>query len=146
MKCKVIIDETCDERVEIYTRQSSPMIEEIRRLAEGYKTQLIGYKDKEIVPLDLAEVICITVIGNKVYAICDEENEKYLLKDRLYVIEEGLPDNFVKINQSCLANIKKIKSFDASISGTLKVRFQNGHTDYVSRRQLKSIKERLGIL
>ena len=144
MKCKVIIDETCDERVEIYTRHSSPMIEEIRRLAEGYKTQLIGYKDKEIVPLDLAEVICITVIGTKVYAIC--ENEKYLLKDRLYVIEEGLPDNFVKINQSCIANIKKIKSFDASISGTLKVRFQNGHTDYVSRRQLKSVKERLGIL
>ncbi len=144
MKCKVIIDPSCDQRVEIYAKQNSPLVEDIKRLAEGYKTELIGYKDKEIVPLDLAEIICITVIGNKVYAIC--EKEKYLIKERLYVVEAGLPDNFIKINQSCLANIKKIKSFDASISGTLKVHFQNGYTDYVSRRQLKSIKERLGIL
>lgn len=143
MKCKVIIDENCHERIEIYARQNSPLIEDIKRLAEGYKTELVGYKDKEILPLDLTEVVCIAVEGNKVYAIC--EKEKYLLKERLYVIEEGLPDNFIKINQSCLANIKKIKSFDASISGTLKVRFQNGYTDYVSRRQLKAIKERLGI-
>jgi len=142
MKCKVIIDENCDERVEIYAKQGSPLIEDIKRLAEGSKTQIVGYKDKEIVPLDLTEVVCIAVVGNRVYAIC--EKEKYLLKERLYVIEKIVQDDFIKINQSCLANIKKIKSFDASISGTLKVRFQNGYTDYVSRRQLKYIKERLG--
>ena len=144
MKYKVIIDEGCDERVEIYARQNSPLIEEIERLVKGHKSELVGYKDKEIIPLDLNEVQFIAVTGNKVYAVCD--NEKYLLKERLYVIEEGLTDNFIKINQSCLANIKKIKSFDASISGTLMVRFQNGSTDYVSRRQLKHIKERMGIL
>ncbi|MBQ2704021.1 MAG: LytTR family transcriptional regulator [Clostridia bacterium] len=144
MKCKVIIDPSCDERIEIYAKQNLPLVEDIKRLAEGYKTELIGYKDKEIVPLDLAEIICIAVISNKVYAICEKEN--YLLKERLYVVEAGLPDDFLKINQSCLANVKKIKSFDASISGTLKVHFQNGYTDYVSRRQLKAIKERLGIL
>ena len=77
------------------------------------------------------------------YAVC--EKNKYLLKKRLYLLEEKLPESFVKINQSCLANIKKTERFDTSISGTLKIRFKNGDTDYVSRRQLKAVKERLGI-
>ena len=71
--------------------------------------------------------------------------EKFEIKTRLYVIEEKLPENFIKINQSCIANINQIERFDASISGTLKIRFKNGYTDYVSRRQLKNVKERIGI-
>ena len=80
---------------------------------------------------------------NKVCAVLKDET--YQLKERLYTLEEKLPQVFVKINQSCIANIEKIGRFDASISGTLKLTFKNGWTDYVSRRQLKSIKERLGI-
>ena len=70
---------------------------------------------------------------------------KFEIKTRLYVIEEKLPENFIKINQSCIANINQIERFNASISGTLKIRFKNGYTDYVSRRQLKNVKERIGI-
>ena len=72
-------------------------------------------------------------------------NEEYLLKERLYSLEEKLPETFVRINQSCLANIKKMDRFDTTISGTLKIQFKNGHMDYVSRRQLKTVKERIGI-
>ena len=61
-------------------------------------------------------------------------------------LEEKLPLDFVKINQSCLANIKKIERFSASVGGSLKVIFKNGHTDYVSRRQLRTVKEKLGIV
>ena len=60
-------------------------------------------------------------------------------------MEKKLPENFVKINQSCIANIDKINRFDASFSGTLKLIFKNSYTDYVSRRQLKTVKERIGI-
>ena len=41
--------------------------------------------------------------------------------------------------------IKKIKKFDTSVSGMLTVTFKNGYRDYVSRRNLKSVKERLGV-
>ena len=93
--------------------------------------------------LTLADVCCFSIIDGRVYAVCG--NNQYLLKERLYTLEEKLPENFVKIHQSCLANIKQMERFDTSISGTLKIRFKNGYTDYVSRRQLKLIKERLGI-
>ena len=56
-----------------------------------------------------------------------------------------IDDTFIYINQGCLANINLIDRFDASIGGTLLIIFKSGYKDYVSRRQLKKIKERLGI-
>ena len=143
MKCEIIIDPDREEEVIIYVKKMTPLICDIKELAEGADYRLDGYQDKVLVPLDPSDIFCITVIRNKTYAIC--ETETFLLKERLYVLEEKLPDYFIKINQSCIANIKKIQRFDASISGTLKLRFQNGHVDYVSRRQLKYVKERIGV-
>ena len=64
---------------------------------------------------------------------------------RLYSIEEKLSEDFIKINQSTVINIKKIQRFDVSVTGTLKVIMKNGYTDYVSRRRIKNVKERLGL-
>lgn len=143
MNCEIIIDRDCEERVVIYAQAHTPLVEDIRRLAEENGIALMGYRDREIVRLNPLDVYCFAVLDNKVYAVC--ENEQLQLKQRLYQIEGLLPDGFVKINQSCIANLKKVERFDASISGTLKLRFKNGYVDYVSRRQLKCIKERLGI-
>ena len=143
MKCEIIIDSDREEKVVIFAQKMTPLIRDIKELAECTDCRLVGYQDKVLVPLDPSNIFCVTVIRNKTYAIC--EKESFLLKERLYVLEEKLPDYFIKINQSCIANIKKIQRFDASISGTLKLRFQNGHVDYVSRRQLKYVKERIGM-
>ena len=95
------------------------------------------------IKLEIDEIYCIITENNKVIALTD--NGKFLLKHRMYQLEEKLPQNFIKINQSCIANINEIKRFDSSISGTLKVVFKNGFSDYVSRRNIKSVKERLGV-
>ena len=44
-----------------------------------------------------------------------------------------------------IANLKKVEKFSAAFSGALQVNFKNGYVDYVSRRNLKNVKERLGI-
>lgn len=142
LKCEIIIDPTCEERVVVYAKEKTALVKEIEKLAKE-ETELLGYRENEIVKLDPNGIECVSVINNKVYAVC--HNERYALKERLYTLEEKLPQNFVKINQSCLANVAKIERFDTSISGTLKIRFKGGHTDYVSRRQLKNVKERIGI-
>ena len=111
MKCEIIIDNNCEEKIIVYARDESPLVKEIKRLADESEA-IIGYKDKQIINLNPYEIICVTVIGNKVYAVC--ENEKFLLKERLYTLEEKLPDTFIKINQSCIANTTKIERFDTS--------------------------------
>lgn len=143
MKCTVILDKTREEEIVIYAHQKNEMIFEIERMAQEKPLQMTGFLNEEIVRLELQDIYCFTVEGGRLYAI--GESEKYLIKARLYNIEEILDKSFIKINQSSIANVKKIQKFDASISGTLKVIFKNGHTDYVSRRNIKNVKERLGL-
>ena len=143
MKCEIRIDPQCDEKVIIYAREDAPFLHSIRQFVEESTPGFLGFRDTETVMLNPYDICCITVIDRKVYAICDKENLQ--LRERLYTLEAKLPPVFVKVNQSCLANITKIQRFDTSISGTLKLHFKNGYTDYVSRRQLKAVKERIGI-
>lgn len=143
MKFRFLIDKNREEEVIVYAHEKTKLVEGIEKLVTENNFELIGYADREAVKLDLADVYCFTVENNKIYAVC--ENEKYLLKLRLYQIEEKLSENFIKINQSCIANIRKIRKFDASFSGTLTVIFKNGYKDFVSRRNVKNVKERLGL-
>lgn len=143
MKLTVFIDQEHEEEVRIYAHQHTKLIESIRQLIQDDADPLIGYKEKEMAQLRLADVHCFIVENNKIYALTQEE--KWQLKCRLYNLEETLSEDFLKINKSCIANLKKIERFDASFSGSLQVKFKNGHMDYVSRRNLKTIKERFGL-
>ncbi len=143
MKYTLLIDPEHPEEVVVHAHEPSALTEAIQALCENNAFELVGYFEKEMFRLNPSDVDCFTVQDNKVYALCNRKN--FLLKYRLYELEKQLPHHFVKINQSCIANMKKIERFDASISGSLKVIFKNGYTDYISRRQLKIVKERLGL-
>ena len=143
MKCELHIDKNTDEKVLIYAHEKNKTVDEIKSFVENQDIELLGYKDGEIEKLNPNKVHCFIIENSKIYAITDDE--KYHVKLRLYSLEEMLGEGFIKINQSCIANISKIKKFDSTISGTLTVIFKNGYKDYVSRRNIKSIKERLGL-
>lgn len=143
MKISIFIDKKRDEEILIYTHEKTALINEIEELVLGNSEEFTVYKDKEITKLNLSEIYCFITENNKLFALTN--SDRFLLKLRLYAIEEKLPRDFIKINKSCIANIKKIDRFDASISGTLQVKFKNGYTDYVSRRSIKTVKERLDL-
>ena len=143
MKCRTVIDKDREEEVVIYVHEKSELSSEIEEFVIGRSLELLGHKDKNIVKIALSEVYCFTVEENKVFALT--EKERLQLKQRLYLLEEMLDDSFVKINQSCIVSVRKIKRFDTSITGTLVVELKNGYKDYVSRRQLKKVKERIGL-
>lgn len=143
MKYTTHIDPKRDEEIVIYAHEYNDTVKKIEQLASEASNELIGFENKNsfriIIPSD---VDCFIVEGNKVYALMG--TSRLALKQRLYAIDEMLDGGFVKINQSCIANIKKIDRFEVSFSGALSVIFKNGHKDYVSRRQLKKVKERIG--
>ena len=143
MKLKIFIDKDHEEEVIVYSRKRTELVSAIEKLINQNDISLTGFSETEAVPLSAEEVFCFITENGKVYAIT--EKEKLLIRQRLYQLEENLSEDFLKINQSCLANVKKIARFDTSISGNLIVRFKNGYTDYVSRRNLRNIKERFGI-
>lgn len=143
MKINFFIDKNHEEEILIYAHEKTALISKIEELVNDFSAEITAYNDKEIIRLNLGEICCFVTENNKLFAIT--ENEKLLIKSRLYSIEEKLSCDFIKINKSCIANIKKIDRFNASISGTLEVKFKNGYTEYVSRRSIKAVKERLGL-
>lgn len=143
MKYKLIIDESKEEEIVIVCHYKREIFDQIEQMINNADNSLIGYENEDIVMLNYSDIHCFISENNKVYALTDKN--KYLIKKRLYQIEEELDLNFVKINQSCIANIKQIKKFSASFNGFLQVHFKNGYSDYVSRRELKNVKERVGI-
>ncbi len=143
LKLTINIDKSREEEIIIYTHRHSELITAISELVNEQNFTVMGYSDYSYKQIDLAEIVCFIAEDNKIYAVTNDG--KHLIKLRLYQLEEKLPANFVKINQSCIANIKQIKKFDVSVSGTMLIIFKNGYRDYVSRRQLKSVKERVGI-
>ncbi len=142
MKYKIEIKSGQSEDFLVYAKQQSQTLDKIKSLLSESDEAIFGYSDGDAVKLDSSNIYCFFVEAGKVYAMTDEG--KLQIKDRLYRLEELFSDIFVKINQSCLVNVRKIKRFDASIGGSLSVVLKNGYKDYVSRRQLKTVKERIG--
>ena len=142
MKCNIILDSDHEEGIWIYAHEKTELIEQIERLVVEDVEKIVGYQNGSFCYLTAEDIYCVTVEANKVYAVT--ESERWLLKQRLYQLEALLGDSFMKINQSCLVNVKKIRRFDTSFSASLTVTMKNGYRDYVSRRQLRAVKERMG--
>lgn len=142
MDIKIFIDKTRPEEVLVYSHEKNELIHEIERLVASNNFELIGYKNNEARKINLLNVNCFISEDNKIFAL---SNEKFQLKSRLYQIEDLLDENFIKINQSCIANIRQIEKVQATFSGSIFVIFKNGYKDYISRRNLKKVKERLGV-
>ena len=140
MRIKVVIDKSIDEDVVVYAKERNELVDKIERLLEK-DNNIVAKRDRILYNINLCDVVCFTAEDNKVFAHIEKDVME--VDEKIYELEETLPDNFIKINKSCFANIEKIKSFDATISGTLAVNFKNGYRDFVSRRRMKSVKERL---
>lgn len=143
MKFRLIIDKDKEEEVVVTAHEDSPLIQQIRVLAENeYGTdRLVAYTEEGIKMLSVSSVECITVLDGKTYAI-DEKGQKYRLKERLYELESLLPPSFIRINKSALANESRLDRFAVTYSGAVDAVFCCGYREYVSRRCFAQIKRR----
>lgn len=144
MKFSLHIDREREEECIIFARENRPVFEQIAQLLRGGSAPLVGYHEEDIVVLPLEDVVCFVSEGDRVFARMG--SARYLVKKRLYQLAELLKGDYIRINQSCIANIRQISRFTVSFGGSLQVVFKNGDRDFVSRRELKKVKERIGIL
>ena len=143
---KLFIDKTCQEEVIATVRARTPVIDEIERLVlqDSLPDQLPGYLDDEITMLEIQNVECFLVEREKTYALyCD--GKRYLVRKRLYELEELLPDSFEKINKSVIANWKQIVKFKVQLSGAVDAVFRSGYVECISRRCFAKLKRRYAL-
>ena len=72
-----------------------------------------------------------------------DEKGSYESRDRLYELEELTKEHFIRISKSEIVNIRKIRSLDMSITGTIRIIMKNGYETYASRRNVSKLKARL---
>lgn len=140
VKFQLIIDEEGEELITARVKKQNELTDKIETLVKEYagESKIVGFTEDEAIILELQKIECVTVIDNKTWAIT--ENGNYLIKNRLYEVEEKLPSSFIKINKSSVANINKIKKFISTYSGAVNIQFKSGYTDYISRRCLSLVK------
>ena len=146
MKYRLIIDREAEEEIVATVNAPSSLTEEIENLILRYSGSeyIIGFRNDEMRKLAFSEIECVITEDRKVIAI-DAQCNKYIIKDRLYELEESLPSYFIRINKSALANEHRILRFDATFSGGVDAVFACGYKEYVSRRCFAQIKRRYGV-
>ncbi len=142
MKYKLIIDPTREESLELVLHERTALADEIEKLI-GESGIMIGYYDLDAYRLPVSEIDAVFTDGDDVFALSGGRN--YRLRRRLYELEETLGCAFVKINRGCIVRVSAIEKFETSLGGSLRAVLYCGFGDYVSRRELKNVKRRLGL-
>ena len=146
MKVEIKIDDSYIEpKILILTAAMTEDVNLIlNKLSENTPQIISGCKNEKIEVIEQEDLIRIYAGSGKVFAVT--EKGEYTVRFRLYEIEKRLNHNqFVRISNSEIINLKKVNNFDLSFTGTIRVELTNGTAAYVSRRYVSKIKKILGI-
>lgn len=149
MKVRINIDCSIKEIEVLITAQEqgrtvSALYEHIVDFENKSLETLTAYKD------DIAKIVNVTDIfriytGNQKVYVQTHQGE-YAIRYRLYELESVLnKKQFLRISNSEIVNVKKIRDIDLSIVGRICIRFVDNSQTYVSRRYIPKIKKSLGI-
>lgn len=146
MQVEIKIDSSySDPKVIILTASMTEDVSRIvKTLSENTSQIISGYKDEKIEILEPGDLIRVYANSGKIIAVTNKG--EYILRLRLYELEKQLQSNqFIRISNSEIINLKKVNNFDLSFTGTICVKLSNGTTTYVSRRYVAKLKKILGI-
>lgn len=122
--------------------------EEIRKVYRTIKnavdTSVMAHFDGEVIRVGSNDIIRIYAQNQKVFVTTAKGD--YRLHERLYELEEMMDNTeFLRISNSEIVNIKKIRRMDTSLTGTIKMFLDENVETFVSRRYVAKIKKALGI-
>lgn len=146
MQVEIKIDSTCEEpRIVILTNKMTDEISAlVKKISEEAPQVISGFRNDALEVLEQSKILRIYASAGKIFATTT--SGEYILRLRLYELEERLDKNqFVRISNSEIINLREVRSFDLSFTGTICVSLSDGTVTYVSRRYVKKIKQVLGI-
>lgn len=146
MQLEVRLDSSVTEpKVIILTNQMTEEVNTIIQMLSDSEQKLIaGFRDDTVTVLDEKDILRIYAANGKVFAVLP--SGEYMLRLRLYEAEERLKQHhFIRISNSEIINLKKVRSFDLSFTGTVCVVLIDGSKTYASRRYVTRLKGVLGI-
>ncbi len=149
MKIRIeLIEENADggeEEVIIRCRKIDETVQKIQQYVleqSSGSPRIAFFKDQEEYYFPLDDVLFFETVSDKVYAYTADD--AYMIRYRLYELENMLPHAFVRSSKSSILNTKNIYSIQKSLPSSSLVRFRDSHRQvYVSRSYYKQLKQRL---
>ena len=141
----VVIDERfVDPKVTITAREKNQQVENIicaiENVSDDDFPMICANNDKGVEFISQRDIIRAYISDRKVFI--ETNGGSYTVKKKLSSLEEDLnPSRFIRISQSEIINIYKVKRFDINFAGTIGVEFENGQKSWASRSCVKAIKE-----
>ncbi|MCR5684319.1 MAG: LytTR family transcriptional regulator [Lachnospiraceae bacterium] len=141
---EVAIDEKyTDPKVTILTREKSGLVESIinaiENVSENEFPLIPAYTEGEMEFVSQRDIVRVYIQDRK--CILQTDEGLFTVRKNLSRLEEDLnPSRFVRISQSEIINIYKVKRFDINIAGTIGVEFENGTKTWASRSCVKTLK------
>ena len=143
----VIINEQYkNPRVDIFTKERTAQVENIiyaiENASENDFPMILGYEAEHVELISQRDIIRVYSERRKVFL--HTEHGVYLSKKSLAALECELNETrFVRISQSEIINLNKVKCMDVTIAGTIGIQFDNGMKTWASRSRVKAIKDLL---
>jgi len=146
MKVHIEVDSSMpQDEVLIRCGRADGNIQEICRLLlenDYCEPSLTFFKDNTEFYFALNNVLFFETDGERIYA--HTENDSFLIKHRLYELENMLPRNFVRVSKSAIVNAAKVYSVARNISSASLIQFSGTHKQiYASRNYYKYLQLKL---
>lgn len=147
MQVKMLIDKKY-KNMEIHVcngERNDSVIQMVRDIEGFVNIRLTGTDERgEKVMLNPQEIIRFYAQNQKVMA--QDAKGVYSVQKKLYELEEILDTmDLFRISKSEIINLKKVRSLDINMVGTIRVILADGTETYTSRRNVTRLKKKLGL-
>lgn len=144
MKLKIDINEAYEEtQITIQTKKWTKELEElVQKLEQPVPKRIIGYENDQSILLSPRNIDYIFAENRKVFACCGKKT--FEIKMKLYEAETLLASyDFIRLSKSAIGNVNQMSHFELSFNGSLCVYFHSGTKEYVSRKYVNDLKNKL---
>lgn len=109
-------------------------------VSDAVNEKITLYEENDAVRVPCAAILRFYGEKQRVYA--QTQDKVYVSRYRLYELEELMKAHqFVRISNSEIVNLLKVRRLDTSMAGTIRVILYGGIETYVSRRYMSRIRQ-----
>lgn len=144
MKLNIDIDGEYEETsITIQAKEWSQELEEIISIIKKRQApRLFGVSEDQTIILDPQQIDYVYAESRKVFAAM--KDHRIEIKMKLYEVEKKLASQqFMRFSKSVIGNLDLIDRFEVSFNGNLCVYFHSGNKEYITRKYVAPIKQRL---
>lgn len=144
MEIEIVHEREDGIKVTIDCPKKDETVEDLKRHIEQYDSRIKGYKNSEMLLIDIKDIYYIETVDSKTFLYT--RNDVLEVRYRIYELEEMLSKkDFIRTSKSQIINICKMKTLSPQLNRTLMVTLDNDESLQISRRYVKDLKQKLGM-